>query len=167
MNSFIIRLSAKKNFRVFLFILKIYFLDPCDVVKCGVNADCTYKNGIAVCICKLGFVSVNDVCETKKVCEENTCDKNEVCSEGNNNVIFCLCETNYERDESGQCNAFVSQWNDWNECSNSCGTGEQERTRTCIVQGQCTKQLKEIQTCNNKCGKLNQVNNSLIQGNSF
>ena len=53
----------------------------------------------------------------------------------------------------------MSQWEEWGECSNTCGSGHQSRRRTMVIEskngGKQCEEPSQSRDCNyDKCGKL-------------
>ena len=95
--------------------------DPCYPSPCGANADCSDKNGIAVCICRDEYFGnpysgckpecvLDSDCPRDKNCDNNKC-KNPCpgqCGSGAechvaNHIIMCNCPEGYTGDPFSYC----------------------------------------------------------------
>ncbi|XP_052061393.1 sushi, von Willebrand factor type A, EGF and pentraxin domain-containing protein 1-like [Mytilus californianus] len=105
-------------------------VDDCMSYPCG-NGTCTDKLGGYRCTCLGGFtgpncnVNIND-------CIACACQNNATCLDGIS-AYSCLCINGYKGElcEIALVDGGWTHWDNWTECSTSCGYGTRQRGRSC------------------------------------
>ncbi|XP_052070045.1 sushi, von Willebrand factor type A, EGF and pentraxin domain-containing protein 1-like isoform X2 [Mytilus californianus] len=104
--------------------------DDCQINPC-VNGNCTDKLGGYTCACDTGFtgskcdINIDD-------CVAHACQNNATCIDEVNDYS-CSCDYEYtgELCEVAMVDGSWSDWDNWTECSASCGNGTIQRQRAC------------------------------------
>ncbi|XP_063444324.1 sushi, von Willebrand factor type A, EGF and pentraxin domain-containing protein 1-like [Mytilus trossulus] len=126
--------------------------DDCQMNPC-VNGSCTDKLRGYSCACDIGFTGSN--CDINiDDCAVHVCQNNATCIDEVNSYA-CSCDYGYtgELCEITMVDGSWSDWDNWTECSVSCGNGTIQRWRACADPlpdnggKQCEGSDTEIEIC--------------------
>ncbi|XP_076073438.1 uncharacterized protein LOC143045037 isoform X3 [Mytilus galloprovincialis] len=145
--------------------------DECQMNPC-VNGSCTDKLGGYTCSCDIGFKGSN--CDINiDDCVAHACQNNATCID-EVNAYSCSCDYEYtgELCEIAMVDGSWSDWDNWTECSVSCGNGTIQRRRACadplpdnggkLCEGSDTEiEICSLEPCR-ECTELSEPSNSTL-----
>lgn len=132
--------------------------DDSKTATCQTNK-CAKLNGTDTCSCDPGYKLSSDgvSCADINECTNSPCHPTNSACQNTVGSYKCSCTNGYILGPSNVCvdrDGGLTDWSAWGTCSQTCGSGTQNRTRTCsnpTREGSgkdCTGSLSESQTCN-------------------